>query len=464
MSDKTFYNLFISFIVGVGFYTAQGASRMLLLFLVLVFYFYLYNKQKIFHQILFSVVIISLGFLYSYLREPIKPILNTDVVLIEGKIITIPEYSNGKYEYVLKSKNFNVLLNENTYANRDYGSRAKIAFEPVELNSKTNKNYEKYLLAQKITVKGRVVSFEKIKDPNLLYRTLNNIRSYIQNTFNKFMTYPESGLASGLIIGNKSWMDSGLYNDFIKSGTIHIVALSGYNISVLVSLLRDSLIYVLPIIAIEYLLIVFIVLFLIMTGLSTTGLRAGIMALVIILSRNYGLFAKKDRLLILAGTILVVWRPYSLWYDLSYQLSIIATFSVLFLAPIVEVKYFRKFKNFWSDILATTVSATIFTAPMILYTVGSVSVVSFFANIIIGPLIPIATGFNIALILAGFIAPIGYVLGGLASFLHTIILFIAHFFAQLPFAQAEFQLPKIILVLIYTIFIWWVIKEYKKIH
>ncbi|MBP6912855.1 MAG: ComEC/Rec2 family competence protein, partial [Candidatus Pacebacteria bacterium] len=259
--------------------------------------------------------------------------------------------------------------------------------------------------------------------------------------------------------------DSGLYNDFIKSGTIHIVALSGYNISVLVKIVRDGLIYILPAIVIEYFLIIFIALFLLMTGFSVTGLRAGLMAIIIIITRNYGLMAQKDRLLVLAGTLLLLWRPYSLWYDLSFQLSIIATFSVLFLAPVIELKYLYKIKNaFLRDLFATTIAATIFTMPIIMYSVNQVSLVSLFANLIIGPIVPIATGFNLILIFTSFIPPLAYVVGGLSSVLHGFVLFVTHFFAQLPFAQVQMGIPAVLLVIIYTAFVWWVIREHKKLE
>lgn len=468
MNDKIFYTTFISIIAGIGLYTAQRASRMLFLFLILVFFLYFiykkFFKESLYLHVVLVIVFCLIGFVYAYLRTPVKIVFENSIIQTTGKIITIPEKQNGLVEYVLKTKNYNILLNENTFENRELGQKVSVSFEPLELINKNNKNYEQYLLAQSILVKGNIISFKQIDPPSFLYRKLNSVRRYIQNTFDNFMSYPESGLASGLILGNRSWMNSGLYNDFIRSGTIHIVALSGYNISVLISLVKGSLIYILPAIFIEYFLIIFIILFLLMTGFSVTGVRAGIMAIAIILARSYGFLAQKDRLLVLAGFLLIIWRPYSLWYDLSFQLSVIATFSVLFLAPIFEFKYFKFIKhNLLREIVATTTAATVFTAPIILYTIGKTSIVSLFANILIGPIVPIATGTNIALILTSFISPVAYLIGGLASFVHTAILFISNFFANLPFAQVEFSLPKIVLVIIYVIFTWWVVDRYKKL-
>ncbi len=480
MSDRLFYQIFISFILGIGFYTLKNTNYLLIGIFLLLFLIYIKIKFKLnlknsaIHIVL-CLVLICTGFVYAYLREPAKPSFQTDSVIVTGKIISIPDDDFGKTSYTLRVKDdnnsagFDVLLTENTYIKRQMGEWARVEFEilPVESNSKTsnNKNYTEYLLAKNITVKGKVINYEKTKDPNRFITATNKTREYINQTFNNFMSYPESGLASGLILGNKSWMDSGLYNDFIKSGTIHIVALSGYNISVLVKIVRDSLIYILPAIIIEYFLIVFIALFLLMTGFSVTGLRAGLMAIIIIITRNYGLMAQKDRLLVLAGTLLLLWRPYSLWYDLSFQLSIIATFSVLFLAPIIELKYLYKIKNiFLRDLFATTIAATFFTMPIIMHSVNQVSLVSLFANLIIGPIVPIATGLNLVLIFSSFINPLAYVFGGIASVLHSFVLFVTHFFAGLPFAQIQIGMPAVLLVIIYTAFVWWVIREYKKLE
>jgi competence protein ComEC len=476
MSDRLFYQIFISFILGIGFYTLKDTSYLLIGIFLLSFLIYIKIKFKLNLKnstvhIALCLVLICTGYVYAYLREPVKPNFQTDSVTVTGKIISIPDDDFGKTSYTLRVKNdnynsinYDVLLNESTYAKHQMGEQAQIEFEVLPIESKTNKNYTEYLLSKNITVKGKVINYQTIKQPSKFLRVVNNTREYINKTFNNYMAYPESGLASGLILGNKSWMDNGLYNDFIKSGTIHIVALSGYNISVLVKIVRDGLIYILPAVIIEYFLIIFIALFLLMTGFSVTGLRAGLMASIIIITRNYGVMAQKDRLLVIAGTLLLLWRPYSLWYDLSFQLSIIATFSVLFLAPIIELKYLHKIKNnFLRDLFATTIAATIFTMPIIMYSVKQVSLVSLFANLIIGPIVPIATGFNLGLIFISFITPLAYIVGGISSVLHGFILFVTHFFAQLPFAQIEIGMPVILLVIIYTVFVWWVIREYKRL-
>jgi competence protein ComEC len=481
MSDRLFYQTFISFILGIGLYTLKNTNYLLISIFLFIFLIYIKIKFKLslknsLVHIVLCLVLICTGFIYAYLREPAKPSFQNDSVVVSGKIIGIPDDDFGKTSYTLRVKNngnsmtsYDVLLAESTYAKRQMGETAQVEFEvlPLESNSKNSKNvnYIEYLLAKNITAKGKVIKYQKIKDPSKFLMGVNNTREYINKTFNNFMAYPESGLASGLILGNKSWMDNGLYNDFIKSGTIHIVALSGYNISVLVKIIRDGLIYFLPAIFIEYILIIFIALFLLMTGFSVTGLRAGLMAMIIIVTRSYGLMAQKDRLLVIAGTLLLLWRPYSLWYDLSFQLSIIATFSVLFLAPIVELKYLYKIKNnFLRDLFATTIAATVFTMPIIMYSVNQVSLVSLFANLIIGPIVPIVTGLNLGLIFTSFITPLAYVVGGISSVLHGFVLFVTHFFATLPFAQIQIGMPAILLVIIYTAFVWWVIREYKKLE
>ncbi|MBP6912829.1 MAG: ComEC family DNA internalization-related competence protein, partial [Candidatus Pacebacteria bacterium] len=258
MSDRLFYQIFISFILGIGFYTLKNTNYLLIGIFLFIFLIYIKIKFKLnlknsTTHIVLCLVLVCTGFVYAYLREPAKPSFQTDSVIVTGKIISIPDDDFGKTSYTLRvkndnnnSKNYDVLLSETTYAKRQMGELAQVEFEALPLENKNNKNYEQYLLAKNITVKGKVINYQKNKEPSKFLNAVNNTREYINQTFNNFMGYPESGLASGLILGNKSWMDSGLYNDFIKSGTIHIVALSGYNISVLVKIVRDGLIYILP--------------------------------------------------------------------------------------------------------------------------------------------------------------------------------------------------------------------------
>jgi competence protein ComEC len=162
------------------------------------------------------------------------------------------------------------------------------------------------------------------------------------------------------------------------------------------------------------------------------------------------------RALILAGVSMILLNPMILAYDVSFQLSFIATVAVIFLAPRIE-KYFtwvtEKFEL--RDIVSVTCAAYVFVAPFILYKMGNFSLVALPANILILPFIPFTMllGFT-----TGFVGLIWYLLSipiGFVSYLFLHYeLSVIEFFSNLPFAAFTFpNFPLILTLLIYAYFV-----------
>lgn len=144
-----------------------------------------------------------------------------------------------------------------------------------------------------------------------------------------------------------------------------------------------------------------ILLFVLMTGANSTALRAGIMASLMIFARATGRNYDVARTMILAAVLMIFINPFVLVYDVSFQLSFIATIGVIFYAPRFE-KYFRWItpKLGLRDIVSVTTAVYIFVLPFILYKMGNLSIVALPANILILPLIPFTMLFGF---LSGFL-------------------------------------------------------------
>ena len=98
---------------------------------------------------------------------------------------------------------------------------------------------------------------------------------------------PESLLMGGLILGEKASFSDEMSKDFIDTGTIHIIALSGYNIT----LVSDWFFKLFSLVSINFAYgagILSIILFVIMTGATSTAVRAGIMVSLAIYARQTG--------------------------------------------------------------------------------------------------------------------------------------------------------------------------------
>jgi len=181
------------------------------------------------------------------------------------------------------------------------------------------------------------------------------------------------------------------------------------------------------------------------------------MATLALVARATGRNYDVARALVLACVFMVMLNPLILVYDVSFQLSVLATVAVIFLAPRIE-KYFLWVPDVFElrDIVSVTVAAYIFVFPFILYQMGNFSLVALPANVLILPFIPFTmmlgflTGFA-GLIWYGFAVPLGFIS---YLFLHY-ELSVVSFFSNLPFAAFSFpDFPLILTTLIYTYFVY----------
>lgn len=286
---------------------------------------------------------------------------------------------------------------------------------------------------------------------------LFSVKEDFLNKINFAIRSPESLLMGGLILGEKSQFDQSLRQSFVDTGTIHIVALSGYNVTIVAEWIM-KLFKQIPFIPKNFGIgmgIFAIILFVLMTGGSSTAIRAGIMATLALVARATGRNYDVARALILAGVFMIILNPLLLVYDVSFQLSFIATVAVIFLAPRIE-KYFQwvteKFQL--RDIITVTCAAYIFVAPFILYKMGNFSLVALPANLLVLPFIPLTMMLGFMTGLTGLLwyilaAPLGFIS---FLFLHYELSTIA-FLSRLPFAAFTISnFPLWITIVIYVYF------------
>ncbi len=285
---------------------------------------------------------------------------------------------------------------------------------------------------------------------------LFSVKEKFLEKMNLAIREPESLLMGGLILGERAAFDQSLRQGFVDTGTIHIVALSGYNITLVAEWIMKIFSFLPKNLGIGA-GIFSILLFILMTGGSSTAVRAGIMATLALFARGIGRDYDVVRALLLAGIVMVLVNPFLLVFDVSFQLSFMATVAVIFFTPRVE-KYFLwvtpRFKL--RDIFSVTVAVYIFVLPFILYKMGNLSVVALPANFLILPFIPLSmilgylTGFA-GIIWYVFSAPLGFVS---YLFLHY-ELAVINFFANIPFASVSVpDFPLILTLLVYAYFVY----------
>ena len=261
------------------------------------------------------------------------------------------------------------------------------------------------------------------------------------------MPEPQASFLAGLLIGAKKSIPADLMAVFNQTGTTHIIAVSGYNVTIIAAfllLLAQNL--GLSRKKAFWLIIFVLIIFVIITGLQASIIRASIMGALVLLANYLGRLSKIRNALVLAAGLMLIVNPKILVYDLGFQLSFLATLGLIYFNPILikvcQVEKFIKLKSLriiLGDYFITTLSAIILTTPLILYNFGKISLIAPLANILILPFIPIAMllGF-IAGILSLVFSQIGWVIGWSVWLVLTYIIWILEKLASLDWAYYEF--------------------------
>lgn len=276
------------------------------------------------------------------------------------------------------------------------------------------------------------------------WRILSNIRHSFQDVIDRGLPSPSSDLLGGLLLGVQQTFPKTLKEDFRRSGVSHIVAVSGFNITIIITALW-SMLKSTPLGRRRsfWLLGGGVVLFVCLTGAAAATVRAAVMGLLVLFGQSHGRLSQSGHTLLVAIAAMVAWDPTLLLFNVGFQLSVAATAGLIGISPIIG-SYVRTFPP-WAglkDIGVQTLSAFIATAPLIAGVFHTFSLVAVPANLLIVPLVPItmAVGFAwgvIAFVVQGWIIDL---LAFPASALLNAIIALAQFFSRLPFAQVPVPL------------------------
>ena len=292
-----------------------------------------------------------------------------------------------------------------------------------------------------------------------LYSLKRNFSDSVERVVNE----PESSLLLGLLIGDKASLGKDILDDFRRAGLSHIIVLSGYNVTIVADNLMKAFSYV-SISASPFLGAISIIFFALMTGASATTVRASVMALLLILSKRVSRRYDVSRALIFAAFLMVLHNPRILLFDVSFQLSVIATIAIIYVAPIIRFRITWVTERFaLRDVISTTVGTQILVLPYILHVMGTLSLVSIVSNILVLPVVPLAMFSGFVTGIVGFISPLLSVpLAWISDIVLGYIIEVTHLSASLPFASLNLSLPLSATVMMYLLFIVFLFRFYKK--
>lgn len=233
---------------------------------------------------------------------------------------------------------------------------------------------------------------------------LNQPQNPADQIIKKLYPEPQASLLSGILIGTKAQMPGSLYSALQKTGTLHMIALSGQNISLVISLIA-FLLQGLGKRLSSLITIIIIIIFILFVGPSASAIRSGLMGGFVMVSIIFGRQYLAVLGLVISGLLMFVISPEVL-FDIGFQLSFAATLGILLLGSsrwVTRARGWRAAGPIWTD-LQITLAAQIFTLPIILYNFGNLSIVAPLSNVLILWTIPILMygGFAVVLLFLFF--------------------------------------------------------------
>jgi len=420
----------------------------------------------------FALGALRMDFAITNSINPSLENIQGQLVTVEGVVWREPEVRTNSIHLYVKSDYGLILVLAGLGEEWHYGDKVKVTGllkkpEAFETDLGRTFNYTGYLLARGVSYtiqRPEIIRLGEDGAFDFMGMILDQKHTFMNN-LERLIPEPQVGLSEGLLLGVKRALGEELENTFRQTGIIHIVVLSGYNVMIVVAFI----LYVLGRICGYRLSIFFglsaIVMFALMVGPSATVVRACLMAALLLIVGLTGRTYLALRGLMLAGFLMLLYNPYSLAFDVGFQLSFIATLGLIIVAPKLEEKLKSIPSPFGArEFLVATLATQLFVLPLLLYQIGEFSVVAIIVNVLVLPMVPVAMLLTFFTGLFAYISTsLAVPLAFLAHLSLTYIIFIAKWFASIPFAAFTvpafpFFLVPLGYVLIAT-FLWWAIRE-----
>ena len=261
---------------------------------------------------------------------------------------------------------------------------------------------------------------------------------------------PSASFALGLLLGTRGLIPDDVQEMLRAVGLTHLIAVSGYNLTILVNAARKPLSNVSKFLALMTpIWLIFV--FMLLTGFSASIVRAAIVCGLSLLASYYGRRYKPMVLIMLSGVITLAYNPAYLWSDVGWQLSFLAFYGILVLGPLME-KQLRA-EGTIAKLIIESLAAYIITLPLIIALFGNISIIAPVANLVILPLVPLVMFLAFIAGMFGIATPLAPVLGLPLKILLASMLGVMSFLANLPMASTAIPPTNIALLLYIPILI-----------
>jgi len=478
MSTGSFYSALGGFGIGIGIASFVPVSQEGVLWMLVLSFVLAVLWQRGYSTFFLYISVFLLGFSVGMFRmdvttwevSPYEKLENTNIS-VTGVVIREPDVrAVSQHLYVEdETRDALLLITTDPFLDISYGDRVSfhgVVERPESFETDLGRtfNYPGYLRTRGVThrmstVEGTVLASG---ESNPFIATLLSWKHLFMTSLEGLLPEPEAGLGEGLLLGVKRALGEDLEEAFRKTGIIHIVVLSGYNIMIVV----ESIMRLLSFCTTPRTRVFFgggaIVSFALIVGLSATVVRASIMAALVLYARSIGRRYQVTRALLFSGAVMVFCNPYLLVFDPGFQLSFLATLGLIFIAPHIEKIFIRVPTKFQiQEFVVSTLATQIAVLPLLLYMMGEFSLVAPLVNVLVLPAVPLAMLLSFLSGMLGFLsAGLGLIFGFCAYVLLTYIVAVASWFGSFSFAAfAVSTFPFWVVVVCYVLMGWMLIQK-----
>ena len=406
-----------------------------------------------------TFLIICLLFILGFGRGILycKNLKETDSMLGEKNFLGVVVDSGVNVSnaiYTINPDNYenNILLYAPLYPRYTNGDVLSLS---CRLDLPDSASYQKYLQTRKIFA---VCSYPKIKkvgqrEINFLEKRLSIWREKLSEQISLLWPEPRASLLAGILYGERGSMPPDLKNSFSNSGLSHIVAVSGYNTSVVAVIIMAVFVFVGFWRRQAFYLSGFsLVLFTLFTGASASVVRAAVMAIFVMVGSCLGRSARMINSLSFAAALMLLLNPLVI-LDVGFQLSFLATIGVSYVGPHLQNRFGAHVPEFVAEIIFSTLGALLITLPLTIYYFSRLPLLALVANILVASFIPIVMLFGFLALLLSFLS---FYLALPVAFAADIILrYIIWVSKKMSIGSVGFHLPLLVVIFIYLLIIYW---------
>lgn len=458
--------------------------------LIISLFIFLFTEKGFVISIL---IITSILGCYAYNRSIIGDTLVTAApkdVMINARILNEGSFEKGFNEYeveiidlYLEDSNKNIKVNKKSqlkiYESTTNGAELLID-DIIEIrNSNITKVLERTseneLNSYELFLKSKGIEYileadmESIKinstsnyRKNKFKQKSYKIKIYIEDFLDSTLDSENSDIAKSIVFGNQGYLSEKKLDIFSKTGTAHIMAVSGLHVGLIVIIIDNAL----KLIKVGRnrrlcLVILILIFYSYMVYFPVSIVRAGSMYALYVMA--YFLNRRYDSInaLFFIAFMLLIYRPLSI-FSISFQLSFVATLSILLLSPIINKKLSKKI-GFLAPLLAITLSAQIGTLPIMAYYFNQISVISLVTNLLIVPLLgPILSILFIGISVGLISFELGFFINQISNALLSYVNWISTKCAIIPYGSFEVNQIKFKYIACYYILIGAIYFLYKR--